>query len=98
MIIVLLLDFYLGVEGLFIVIVMVVGGNVGVSCCGIMGNVIVVFDIVLFFILFCVGGENMDSWMWLDVVVCLLLLCQGDFILIVMIVGLLRFYVVVVDF
>lgn len=54
-------DFHLGAEGPLIAIATAVGGNAGVSRCGITGNVIAVFDIAPLLIPFCVGGENTDS-------------------------------------
>lgn len=98
----LLLDFYLGIEGLFVVVVMIEVVVVEISRNGFVvvwvNFVIVVVVIILFFILFGVGCEDMNSWVWLDVVVSLLLLCEGNFVLIVFVVGVLGFDVVVVDF
>lgn len=93
---VLLLYFYLGIEGNFVVVIVVGGESVVfvVVFCLQIGGVVV----VLVFILFCVGCEDMDSWMRLDVVVCLLLLSQSNFVLVVVFVGMLGFYVVVIDF
>lgn len=62
----LLLDFYLGIEGLFVVVVMIevvvveISRNGFVEVCVVISVIGVV--VILFFILFGVGCEDMNSW------------------------------------